>query len=134
MPPLKRRADLKTLAHDLSANVAARMTASAWAKLEMHHWPGNVRELRNVLTRAGIENRSCPISAEYIAFDKTCPTASDNQVDSEPTAKGVRVDPLRQTIRRHVNQALKLYDGNIRATARASVLVRQQCTSTFRWS
>ncbi|MGC6417276.1 MAG: sigma 54-interacting transcriptional regulator [Bradymonadia bacterium] len=120
MPPLRqRRPDLKTLAHDLSANVAARLTASAWTKLEMHHWPGNVRELRNVLIRAGIENLSCPISEEYIAFDNTCTDSSGDDMARSQAPGRVRVNPLRQTIHQHITQALKLHDGNIRATARA---------------
>ncbi len=72
VPPLRdRKADLPVLADHFAARHARAMgmenpgiTEGAKSAMVEHNWPGNVRELENVVHKAVIFSRGCPIRAE----------------------------------------------------------------------
>lgn len=72
LPPLRERpGDISLLADHALSKHAREMdvkkpdiTPEALKELENHSWPGNVRELFNVIQKALIFSRGCPISAE----------------------------------------------------------------------
>lgn len=72
LPPLRERAGDISLLADYALSKHARemdvkkpdITPEALKELENHSWPGNVRELFNVIQKALIFSRGCPISAE----------------------------------------------------------------------
>ncbi|MCA9539276.1 MAG: sigma-54-dependent Fis family transcriptional regulator [Myxococcales bacterium] len=111
VPPLRdRREDLPALARALIGVAIERFTPAVWPKLTAHAWPGNVRELRNVLIRALAEAGGQPVRPRHIRFD-----ASSGVPGERPEV----IQPLQVHLTAYVQNALRRYGGNVRATARA---------------
>jgi len=109
LPPLREReGDVPRLAKHFLARLAREMdmqnpglTPEAQDMLTAHPWPGNVRELGNVLKKALIFSRGCPMGPEEIrqaiGLNRGPGAAARNQ--QEPSA-AMTDDTLRAFIRR----------------------------------
>lgn len=76
--------------------------------LKNYHWPGNVRELKNVLDRL------------LISVDDTLTGEDVNRtLDTGPDVPSTEIKPLEQVESREIKHALKYYEGDKPAVAKA---------------
>ncbi len=110
VPPLRHRSgDLRALVEAFLEGRSRDLSPAAWSVLESYHWPGNVRELRNVLLRAAVLASPEPIDTRHLVFEADATHAD--------VPRSVR--RLSEVLAEHVNRSLRIYGGNVRATARA---------------
>jgi DNA-binding NtrC family response regulator len=77
------------------------LTRAAESWLKKRPWPGNVRELSNVVLRAIIFAKSDKLTVE------------DFESKGRPQSEiGLHFEPLDDVIKKHVNEALRICDGN----------------------
>ncbi len=115
IPALRRRPeDLPALARQVLDHVGAgrpiELAADAVKAIQAYAWPGNLREMRNVFERAVlVSGGGSWIAAADLRFEAT----------PERDADVLTLDELE---RRHIEQVMRLEDGNVdRAAARLGV-------------
>jgi len=128
IPPLRERMeDIPALARCLIGKITTRLerppaelSLECIEKLASCSWPGNVRQMENVLERALIRARSCPmLSAEHLELPVESPhLATERDVcihrnEPPPETTGSLRDIEKQAIR----EALSSCCGNIKQTA-----------------
>lgn len=122
LPPLRERIDdLSPLVNHFLGRLAAKygtplkaLNDKAWSAVLSYHWPGNLRELENVLERAFLFARGPVI--EHIEVDGAqlvAPRAGDDSL------KAQRQRALREAEADFIVDALKRFNGNVTAVARA---------------
>ncbi len=93
-----------------------RIDPQALEALRRHDWPGNVRELANVIEHAQILAESDTITLDDLP---------DNIVQNVPPETGGDPMHLREVERRHVQEVLRLHQGNKVHAARALGISRR---------
>jgi len=112
LPPLREReGDVPRLASHFLARLAREMdmqnpglTPEALDQLSAHSWPGNVRELGNVLKKALIFSRGCPIGAEEMR--------QAIGAQRSPSQRGQEPQQADDTLRAFIRRALMDEAGN----------------------
>lgn len=110
VPPLRARpADISVLAEhflqEMADNVGPRrILPNAISRLQAYHWPGNVRELRNVLASAVALHGGEELDAAAV---------DDALLRRARSTQSLTLDPPE------LKHMVRLYDGNVAATARA---------------
>ncbi|RRQ21299.1 sigma 54-interacting transcriptional regulator [Thiohalobacter thiocyanaticus] len=123
LPPLRERIDdIPPLVHHFLARLAEKhampsktLNDSAWARIIQYDWPGNLRELENALERAFLFSRGSVIERVEAAGTDS-PSAARDSMDS---LKKVRQRAVQQAESEFIVYALKRYNGNVTAVARA---------------
>ncbi|MDI3535294.1 MAG: sigma-54 dependent transcriptional regulator, acetoin dehydrogenase operon transcriptional [Thermosediminibacterales bacterium] len=120
IPPLrKRREDIPLLIQHflnknrqkLATNKKIRFSREAVDILENYNWPGNVRELENVIERAVNIVEGDLITQEHL------PDYLITDFKEKPSVD--QINPLEETEKNMILNALKSYKGNISKAARA---------------
>lgn len=117
VPPLRRRSDFATCAHQALAGIApqAHLDARALERLARQPWPGNWRELQAVLTRAWYDTAPPgPGSSAPVLIDAACVEALLEPV-AAPTSQA---SVLQQEVTARVLREWERQGGSISATAR----------------
>jgi len=132
LPPLREReGDVPRLAKHFLSRLSREMdmqnpglTPEAQDMLAAHPWPGNVRELGNVLKKALIFSRGCPIGPEEmrqaIGLNRGPGAATRSQQEASPAMAD---DTLRAFIRRALmdEAANAAYDHILDAVAKSTI-------------
>jgi len=116
-PPLRQRTeDIPALARHFLVLVRQRFTVSvedfepdALERLQAHPWPGNIRELRNVVERASVVATGRHIKVEDLNLEEPANLA----------APGEAFLTLAEMERRHIAEALRRFEGNIKGASEA---------------
>ena len=133
MPPLRERDDdVLLLARHFLREIASEerkpfkeFSPEAEAALMAHDWPGNTRELRSVLRGMVVLNEGERIEAAMLpeALRRLAGAADSGQPQptEAPSAPSHRedIEPLRNVVRRAVEEAIRKSDGNIPRAAAA---------------
>ncbi len=124
IPPLRERAgDFPKLARCLMGKICARLERppvriadDCIEKLTTYAWPGNVREMENVLERALIHARGCPV---LTADDLVLPAAGARPAAEREagTQSRQKASSLREIEKQAIGEALMACRGNIKQTA-----------------
>jgi DNA-binding NtrC family response regulator len=107
IPPLRRRPeDIPALARQVAGHIgggrAIEIAPDAMRAMQSYAWPGNLREMRNVFERAVLlSGGATRITAADLRFE---PTAEDSHGE---------ILTLEEVERRHIEQVVRLEDGNI---------------------
>ena len=91
-----------------------------------YSWPGNVRELAAVIDRAAIlgEGKTLEVAkALGVSAGQTIPTAETIKIKPHSPTTPTAVEPLEETIRRHIETALALTQGRIEGPHGTAVLL-----------
>lgn len=123
IPPLRERPDdLSPLVRHFLQRLAEKYNAEpkllsrkAWARVLRYRWPGNLRELENVLERAFLFARGPVIEDLEVA----APVAAATTDIPAPTLKDARRRVVRQAEADWIVEALRTFNGNVTAVARA---------------
>jgi transcriptional regulator with PAS, ATPase and Fis domain len=126
IPPLRERnEDIPQLARCLIAKISTRLerpsveiAEDCLQKLATYSWPGNVREMENVLERAIIRTRGCPIlTAKHLDLpaEGSRPTSASAVVGRTHPAQAA--SSLRDIEKQAIAEALSVCCGNIKQTA-----------------
>ena len=119
MPPLRRRRrDLVAFAEHVLRGLGKphRFDDDAAAALLEHDWPGNVRELRNVVERAAIACHGDRIQRSDLRFDR--PSLNVERASDSGQSSGLRLKPLEQVEREHIESALEAEGGHVESAAK----------------
>ncbi len=107
----------------------ASITADAMGVLSKHHWPGNVRQLENVIYRAMIITVSGCIDTSSLPDDiKNVKGMQEKQV--QPVSSRHMAEdsesilPFEESVKKTLQRALDLGNGNIPETAKKLNLTR----------
>ena len=123
LPPLRERIDdipplvqhfLRRLS-EKHAMPAKALNDNAWTAIMQYDWPGNLRELENVLERAILFSRGPVIERVEVAGSG----AGDTGRGAMDSLKKVRQRAVQQAESAFIVDALKRYNGNVTAVARA---------------
>ncbi len=136
MPPLRQRRDDIPLLVDYFLGKLARggrrkgVSRDALKALKEYQWPGNVRELANVLERALLLSSQ----RDEVTVDDLPPALLGGRTflseDARRTSSS-RSDNLRDVVRDHVEQVLKMVDGNKSEAARILGISRKKLYRTI---
>jgi len=128
IPPLRaRRADIPALVHhfiqrkskELKLPARPALAPGAMDQLVAYRWPGNIRELENVVERALILNRGGPLT---FAFHESTGQEGVHTL-SEASDREKENLLLEQTVRRHIQNVLKIANGKIHGPGGAAELM-----------
>lgn len=136
MPPLRqRREDLPLLTEHFLGKLAKGgrrkgLSQGALKAFMEYHWPGNVRELANVLERALLVSADRDeVTTEDLPpgmlGGQRMPGEERRRTSSPPS------DNLRDVVREHVEQVLKMVDGNKSEAARILGISRKKLYRTI---
>ena len=125
LPPLKeRQSDIPALAAHFAWHAGVRLGGQPLAVsnsdlglLASYEWPGNVRELAAVIERAAILGNGCFLDVRGAlgaveSIDSVCAAGSDSEIGT-----------LENTIRQHIERALKRTGGQIEGAGGAAKLL-----------
>ena len=137
LPPLReRKEDIPSLVshfidkynNEFNQEIAS-ITADAMGVLSKHHWPGNIRQLENVIYRAMIITVSGCIDTSSLPDDiKNVKGMQEKQV--QPVSSRHMAEdsesilPFEESVKKTLQRALDLGNGNIPETAKKLNLTR----------
>jgi len=115
LPALRdRNGDILRLAEHLLKSCAKKMnktirgfSETAAARLAAYSWPGNIRELQNVIERAVV------LSVDDVIRVEDMPGLADDDTAEQP----VRLVPLSEIEKEHIDRVLKAEGWNMQKTA-----------------
>ena len=128
IPPLRERMeDIPALARCLIGKIATRLerppvelSLDCIEKLASYSWPGNVRQMENVLERALIRARCCPmLTAEHLELpaENTLPAPERDLCKHRNEPPPETASSLRDIEKQAIREALSSCCGNIKQTA-----------------
>jgi len=114
VPPLRnRQEDILSLARHFVSGFSKKLNipnlildASCLNYLLNYSWPGNVRELENAIERAAV------FAKEGVIFPENLPPAILKSVYTSQNAEDLQSRTLEQIERNHINNILKMTNGN----------------------
>ena len=127
LPPLRQRSDLAELAQGVLDSMGhpglLRLAPATLAQLASGLWPGNLRQLQRVLRTAAllaqpgtvVEPRHLPATMAAAAVPVAVPV---DRPPLPPLLAMTQSEPLQQTERRAMEQALQACGGNVSQAAR----------------
>ena len=125
IPPLRnRKEDIPALinhfvekkAKELQLPAIPTIVRGEMELLMTYQWPGNVRELENVVERAIILSRGCPLTFNNIVWP-------DSEKQMETTLSQPKSTILDHVVSRHIRQILKMTNGKINGPGGAAELL-----------
>jgi two-component system NtrC family response regulator len=126
IPPLRERREeiiplakflLNQLGHEFRMRVP-EITPEAEKALLSYSFPGNVRELRNILSRAMIISRGCPIGPNELGLSSTISPAISEDGRAIPFAPGFDLLRARNLVeRKWIQAALERHGGKVAGAA-----------------
>lgn len=129
IPPLRQRPeDIPVLVEHILAKLHAKhkkpiasITESVMSEMQRYSWPGNVRELENVLERSFVLATSSTI--DYVETAPPLLKEDDRCTVSDPHVwKTVRQEALADTERQYLEDALRRFQGDVKAVAKSMEL------------
>ncbi len=143
LPPLREReGDVPRLATHFLSRLARELdmqnpglTPEAQAFLNGHAWPGNVRELENVLKKALIFSRGCPIGSEELRQAIGSGGATAGAGAAAPSGGHGREAGVDDTLRAFIRRALvdnagdAAYDHVLDAVAKSTIAEALEITA-----
>lgn len=114
--PLLARKMLKRIAIDQGRNELL-LSPELEKRLQAYHWPGNLRELRQSLQRAATFCENAMLTIEDLQLER-------EHLANDPTVSEKRQMTLSELERRHIEQVLRIENGNVEETAKTLGLSR----------
>jgi transcriptional regulator with GAF, ATPase, and Fis domain len=130
IPPLRDRpSDIRAFAEYFAERAANRfglrpvpISDDDVKRLAEYQWPGNVREMAAVMDRAVLIGQGRTLNvAGALGQDSLTPTAPPARAAN---AAPVRISPLEDVIRRHIEAALEATSGRVEGPHGAARLLR----------
>jgi len=114
--PLLARKMLKRIAVDQGRNELL-LSPELEKRLQAYPWPGNLRELRQSLERAATFCENAMLTVEDLQLEH-------EHLANDPTVSEKRQMTLSELERRHIEQVLRIENGNVEETAKKLGLSR----------
>ncbi len=114
--PLLARKMLERIAIDQGRNELL-LSPELEKRLQAYPWPGNLRELRQSLQRAAIFCENAMLTVEDLQLEH-------EHLANDPTVSEKRQMTLSELERRHIEQVLRIENGNVEKTAKTLGLSR----------
>lgn len=123
LPPLRQRSDLAELAQGMLDSLGhpglLRLAPATLAQLASGSWPGNLRQLQRLLRTAALLARpGTVVEPRHLPAQVAAPMAVPVDPPSPALLALAPSEPLQQTERRAMEQALQTCGGNVSMAAR----------------
>ena len=101
----------------------SQLSADAETYLQNHRWEGNIRELENVIQRVLILAQGQPITQALLTFYPGKPNDDTLLLPQQKQLVG-GIEPLEETEKKAIINAIKLKKGNLKQVAEALQISR----------